>query len=296
MSSNHPPHPEGAPASSAGKRKPRSIIFTAFLAFLILFFFVVFVSLGTWQVQRRAWKLDLIERVENRIHAPAVEAPPVERWASVSPESDEYRNVKLRGRLLNDKEAQVRASSVLGSGYWVLTPLQTVDGSLVFVNRGFVPPPYRDPAKRPEPAPEGWVEVQGLMRMPEPGGSVVSDNNPAADRWYSRDIAAIAQARELDAARVAPYFIDLTSAPAVLPSADAQAEAPPAWQPPPAHADELAITRWMATQPKAMPMPGLTVVSFTNNHLSYLLTWYGLALLVAFAGWLVWRDFRRRRT
>lgn len=291
-----PPRPElDDDVLPALPRAPRSPIVTILLAVLILVFFTLFVSLGTWQVQRRAWKLDLIERVESRIHAPAVPAPPPERWAGVTAARDEYQPVRLRGRLLYDHEALVQAVSVLGAGFWVLTPLETADGSLVFVNRGFVPPERRDPARREEQRPEGWVEVTGLVRMPEPRGGFLRENDPAADRWYSRDVAAIAAARGLEAGRIAPYFIDLTSAPEALPAADAPAPEPPAWQPPPAQADEVAVHRWMATRRPGFPVSGLTVVSFSNSHLVYALTWYGLALLMAASGWLLYRDWRRRR-
>ena len=42
--------------------------------------------------------------------------------------------------------------------------------------------------------------------MTEPGGGFLRRNDPAAGRWHSRDVRAIAAARGLD--EVAPYFID----------------------------------------------------------------------------------------
>ncbi|RUV24416.1 SURF1 family protein, partial [Mesorhizobium sp. M1A.T.Ca.IN.004.03.1.1] len=56
----------------------------------------------------------------------------------------------------------------------------------------------------------GLIEITGLMRMTEPKGSLLQSNDVAADRWYSRDVAAIAQKRGLGA--VAPYFIDADAA------------------------------------------------------------------------------------
>ncbi len=263
-------------------------------------FLLLFVSLGTWQLKRLAWKQDLIARVDARIHAPPVPAPAPEQWAAVHAAQDEYRHVRLRGRLLHDREALVQAASVLGSGHWVLTPLETADGAIVMVNLGFVPPDRRRPearatAARPAAAPEGWVEVVGLVRMPEPGGAFLRNNDPAADRWYSRDVQAIARARGLDAGRVAPYFIDLTHAPEVLSAPTAPWAEVPRWQPPPATAGEIAVMQWASRQVQQFPMPGLTVVAFNNNHLMYAITWYGLALLVLFAAAMLWRDGRRPR-
>ena len=228
--------------------------------------FSLFVALGTWQVERRGWKLALIDRVEQRVHAPATDAPEPDRWPRVNAADDEYRHVRLAGTFLHERETLVQASTVLGAGHWVLTPLQTAQGSVVLVNRGFVPPERRDRAARAGNAPAGEVEITGLLRMTEPGGGFLRRNDPAADRWFSRDVQAIAAARGL--AEVAPFFID-EDAPA------------------PQSMNAAAEPRW--------PAAGLTVIAFHNNHLVYALTWYALALMVAGAAWLVVRTERRQR-
>jgi surfeit locus 1 family protein len=38
-------------------------------------FFVIFMGLGIWQVERLQWKLDLIERVDARVHAERSQRP-----------------------------------------------------------------------------------------------------------------------------------------------------------------------------------------------------------------------------
>ena len=81
--------------------------------------------------------------------------------------------------------------------------------------------------------------------MTEPKGAFLRSNNPAEDRWYSRDVAAIAKARGLSS--VAPYFIDADASP----------------------------------NPGGLPVGGLTVISFPNTHLIYAITWFALAGLVA---------------
>ncbi|MBX4906722.1 MULTISPECIES: SURF1 family protein [Rhizobium] len=201
-------------------------------------------GLGTWQVQRLGWKRDLIARVDQRVHDAAVPAPARADWGKVNAGSDEYRRVTVEGMLANGKETLVYASTVLGPGYWVMTPLMLADGTAILVNRGFVPTDRRDPASRRDGQISGLIEITGLMRMTEPKGSLLQSNDVAADRWYSRDVAAIAQKRGLGA--VAPYFID----------ADA------------------------AANPGGLPVGGLTVIRFPNNHLVYAITWYGLAVMV----------------
>ena len=222
--------------------------------------FALFMALGTWQLERRAWKLDLMERVQSRVHQAPVPAPGPAQWGQVSAARDEYRPVRLTGTFLHDRETQVQALTELGAGYWVLTPLRTTEGFIVLVNRGFVPADKRDPARRAAGNPPGEVTVTGLLRVNEPGGTLLRHNDPSMDLWYSRDVAAIAAARQLDT--VAPYFIDAAAAPAGAANPDA-------------------------------PVGGLTVLVFNNNYLAYALTWFALALMAAVAAFLVLRSGQR---
>ncbi|MGO4714830.1 SURF1 family protein [Bradyrhizobium sp. 2TAF24] len=215
-------------------------------------------ALGVWQVERRAWKLDLIDTVEQRIHAAPVTAPGPAAWPAITPASAAYRRVTVRGHYLNDRETRVQAVTDLGPGFWVVTPLITDAGFTVLVNRGFVPTERRDPATRQNGDIAGQTAVTGLLRLTEPKGAFLRANDAATDRWYSRDVAAIAAARGLGT--VSPYFID----------ADA------------------------ADLPGGAPRGGLTVVAFPNNHLVYALTWFALAAMLAGLSAFVTRDEWRR--
>jgi surfeit locus 1 family protein len=223
----------------------RSTASLAVLLALALLAFAGFMTLGVWQVRRLAWKEDLIARVDARIHANAQAAPGRRQWSSITREADEYRRVFVQGRFDFAHEALVHASTALGSGYWVITPLRTDAGDWLLVNRGFIPPELRDNV----PHGDANVSTVGLLRMTEPKGSFLQHNDPSQGRWYSRDVAAIAANDHL--ASAAPYFIDQQSA---------------------TRADE-----------QAWPRPGLTVVQFPNNHLVYALTWFALAAGVAAA-------------
>nr|WP_255581597.1 SURF1 family protein [Cupriavidus sp. AU9028] len=260
------------------------------LAVIAALAFAGFFALGTWQVERRAWKLDLIERVEARIHAAPVPAPGPARWPLVTAAADEYRRVAVTGTFLHDKETLVQATTDLGGGFWVLTPLRRNDGTVVLVNRGFVPPDFRERSTRADNEPAGETAVVGLLRMPEPGGAFLRQNDPAAGRWYSRDVQAIAAAHGLGT--VAPYFIDADAAPGTagagaVVSEDGGRRTPAAGALPSAVPANGTTGSW--------PQGGLTVVRFNNNHLVYALTWYGLALMVAAAAWYVGREESRRR-
>lgn len=159
-------------------------------------------SLGIWQLERLAWKRDLIAKVEDRVHARPAPAP-----AAASRE-DEYRRITTSGRFVHDRTTFVQASTERGAGYWVMTPLQTEQGFAVLVNRGFVPPDKRSAFYKPTDI----VRVTGLLRITEPGGGFLRSNDPKADRWYSRDVTAISAARGLRPP-VANYFIDAEATP-----------------------------------------------------------------------------------
>ena len=117
--------------------------------------------------------------------------------------------------------------------------------------------------------------VTGLLRLSEPGGAFLRRNDALANRWYSRDVPAIASARGLT--RVAPFFVDAGAGAAMLPNTPAAAN--------PAN----------PANPAKQPVGGLTVIHFNNNHLVYALTWYALAGMVAAACiWLV-REERGQR-
>jgi len=252
----------------------------------------LFVSLGTWQVKRRAWKLDLIARVEQRVHAPAVPAPGPAQWPNVTAAADEYRHVTATGTFLDSSQTLVQAVTDLGAGYWVLTPLRQADGSVVLINRGFVPADDRGRVRSGASPP---ASVTGLLRVTEPGGAFLRHNNPAANQWYSRDVQAIAAARGLS--QVAPYFIDAEAnrtdgniAPPASPPIGAEASAhngnAPTAAETPVHdgnAPTAAGPGSAGTGDTVAPTPGLTVIHFHNSHLVYAITWYTLALMTAIA-------------
>ena len=209
---------------------------------------LVFAALGTWQVQRLFWKLDLISRVDARVHAGPVPSPAQGEWHGISAEKDEYRHVTAIGTFEHGKSVLVQAVTERGAGYWLLTPLRLSDSSVVLVNRGFLPAAESNSAARTESEiAAGPVAVTGLLRISEPGGAFLRSNDPANDRWYSRDVDAIARSKGF--APAAPYFIDADATP----------------------------------NPGGLPIGGLTVVQFRNSHLVYAATWYALAIMTAAA-------------
>ncbi|KAG1252070.1 hypothetical protein G6F65_018077 [Rhizopus arrhizus] len=243
-------------------RNPRSKTTLVILGVVAAALFAGLCALGTWQVHRLAWKRDLIAQVDQRAHAATTPAPGKRDWRSLSFNNAEYRHVAASGTYQYDRQTLVQAATELGSGYWVMTPLQLPDGGTVLVNRGFVLPEWRkNQAAATQPPAEG--SVTGLLRMGEPGSGFLRNNDPAANLWYSRDLPAIAAARGLT--DVAPYFID----------ADA-ASSP-------------------GRDPAKAPVGGLRVLSFPNTHLVYAITWYALALMIIVGVGIFVREERRAR-
>lgn len=176
-------------------RSARSLVLPGVLALLA---FVGLVALGTWQVQRRAWKLDLIAQVDARLKAAPVPAPGPAAWPQIG-KDDAYTRVRASGVWLKDRDTLTQAVTARGSGWWVMTPLRMPGGATILVNRGFV-------ASRTHAHADGPAVVTGLLRVTEPGGGFLRSNDPATNAWYSRDVRAIAAHHRLD--MVAPYFID----------------------------------------------------------------------------------------
>lgn len=199
------------------------------------------------------WKQELIARVNQRAHAAPVAVPSPAEWPSLTADNAEYRHVQVSGTLLLDRSTLVQASTQLGPGFWVMTPLQTSSGDIILVNRGYIADRKADTGSGTAPA-----TVTGLLRMSQADGDLLRKNDPAGQRWYSRDVQAIAAARGLG--QVAPFFIDADASPA-----------PQAGQ----------------------PVGGLTMIAFRDNHLVYALTWYALALMIIGRTWQITRKTRR---
>ena len=232
----------------SGGRLWRVLVVTVFLLL-----FADFMGLGIWQVQRLGWKLALIERVETRVHAAPVDAPAPD--VRITRDGYEYLRVKARGHFRYDAQVPVKAVTELGGGWWVLTPLETDQGFTVLVNRGFIPPEMK--AALPKGPETG--EVVGLLRLTEPKGGFLRENDPAGGNWFSRDVSAIATAKGLTAA---PYFIDAQTI--------------------------------EGTDPASYPRAGMTVIKFANSHLVYALTWFGLAAGSLVGMVLILRERRRK--
>jgi surfeit locus 1 family protein len=224
----------------------------------------ILAGLGLWQLDRKVWKENLIAAMTERLaHTPA-DLPPRDRWGRLLPEREEFARVGFPAEFLDGQEALVYSAGsalrpdVQGPGYWVFSPARLAGGSLIIVNRGFVPLDRKDAASRTQGVPHGSVDIVGIVRWPETRGLFTPADEPQNSVWYLRDIAAIAAAKKWAVA--APFYIDME-------------------QPVP---------------PGGLPKPGKLQINLPDNHLQYAVTWFGLALALA-GVYLVWLTRRFRR-
>lgn len=203
----------------------------------------VLCALGWWQVQRLEWKLDLIAAVEARTN----DAPqPLVQVLDMTPSSDwEYTPVAVEGTFDTANELHVFGQNLDGQiGWFLFTPLMHTGHGPVIVNRGFVPQDLKDPALRNDDEVPGEVVVIGLLRNSSRGNAFTPAANIDGNEWYARDVPEMAAALGLSG--VPPVYIDVTE---TIPARTGE---------------------W--------PQMGQTRLAFTNNHLGYALTWFGLAL------------------
>jgi cytochrome oxidase assembly protein ShyY1 len=216
----------------------------------------VFVGLGTWQLDRRAWKEALIATLTERTSATPVDLAASPDWSALTQADDEFRRVRLKAEFLPGREAVVYTSGsalrpdMKAPGYFVFAPARASAGPVVVVNRGFTPD-RRWPTDQ-DAKPSGLIDMVGALRWPEPEGWFVRAYDTGADIWFVRD--HLGMAVQNGWGRVAPFYIELES-------------------PPP---------------PAGLPRPGPITVKLRNEHLQYAITWYALAVVVVvmFAFWL----------
>lgn len=216
--------------------------------------FAVLIGLGTWQLERLAWKAEIIAFREARLAAPAIPLP-ADLAEDGLAEADlaenrealaalENRRVRVAGVLLHEREIYLAASRRGSVGFDVITPLRRADGTVVLVDRGWTPAAERDPARRPQGQVEGQVAVAGVVRLTGGRGWFTPDNDPARNYWFWLDLPAMTRFAGVDA--------------------------PP-----------LVVVAGPAPNPGGLPIGKEARVELRNDHLQYAITWYALALALA---------------
>ncbi|HXR85844.1 MAG TPA: SURF1 family protein [Stellaceae bacterium] len=216
--------------------KRRSLLWPSLWSALGL---LLLLGLGTWQVQRLHWKEGLIAERNAALGVAPVPLPKTLDDARAL----EFHPVRATGEYLNDHELYFDAQSLSGAaGFHIITPFRLGDGTIILIDRGFVPTDRKTAATRERGEIAGPTTVAGLLRVPEPPGWFTPANEPQKNSWFSIDLAAMAQAAGVGSAL--PFYID---------------------------ADKTPV-------PGGWPQGGQTITDLPNNHLQYAMTWYALAV------------------
>ena len=207
---------------------------------------VLSLSLGIWQMERREWKLDILDRLTANQAAAALTLDELLRG---NPLRHEYGRVKVAGTFMHDKEFHLAARSLKNKvGMQVVTPLKTDDGRIVLFDRGWIPSEKKEPAQRAEGQVAGRVELTGIVRRSQIKGRFVPDNAPDKNVWFQVDVPLM---RQLAGAAPDPgldtFFLEADATP----------------------------------NPGGVPVGGQTRLDIPNDHLQYAITWFLIALALA---------------
>ena len=220
--------------------------------------FAILIALGVWQLERKAWKENLIATLAELESAPPSALPP--RGAMAKPRHQPPTNFAASrcapsscpaARPACIAPAAALREDVKGTGYFAFSPARLPDGSTVVVNRGYVDNPNPDESLKPLALPGAAIDIVGALRWPEQPGWFVTPFSERQDLWFARDHRAMAA--RYGWGEVAPFYVEMES---------------PAPQ-------------------GGVPRPGQLTVKLRNDHLGYALTWFGLAavLLGVFGFW-----------
>ena len=213
----------------------------------------VLLSLGTWQLERKAWKEGLIATLQARLSATPQPLPAASSWLSLARADHEFTRVRLNATFLpgdTQREARVYTSGsalrddIKSPGYFVFAPARLPDGTTVVINRGYVANPHPTAATPPMPLPPGPIDVIGVMRWPERPDIFNAAYNATDDLWFVRN--SVSMATRSGWGEVAPFYIDM----------------------------ELPVPSG------GVPLPASLRPNLPNQHLQYAVTWYGLALVL----------------
>ncbi|KAI0697562.1 SURF1-domain-containing protein [Cytidiella melzeri] len=205
-------------------------------------------ALGTWQVERLKWKINLIDELHEKLSREPIPLPQRINLSAI-PEFT-YRKVLLRGRW-DHAHAMLLGPRVHDGtkGYHVIEPLIRADGTTLLVDRGFISQEQVEGHNYLKDDRE--VEVLGMLRTGHQRNNFTPDNKPEEGMWYWADIDAMAAHAGGEHAGVQPVYIEEIFE---------------------GHAGEVANR-----VARGIPFGRPPTVDVRNSHASYVVTWYSLS-------------------
>ena len=212
--------------------------------FSVIIFAILF-SFGTWQVKRLFWKEALIER-----YTIQSQSNPIKNPSKLDSSINEFKSVEFTGSFLHKNEIYITGKTYEGNaGFHVITPFELNNNKIILINRGWVSEGYRNPEKRKFSLVEGQILIKGIIRYPQKKGYFVPENDGKNGFWFTIKPNEIINFLNLTSNKVINnYYIDALR-----------------------QGEKLTLPIGVTGKPK-----------LRNQHLSYAVTWYGLALSLLF--------------
>lgn len=142
----------------------------------------ILIALGSWQMQRLAWKQAILAQISARLADTPVALPVVP-----DPTVDKYLPVRVAGRFTGTGIDVLASLRGVGAGYRVIAAFQTDDGRRIMIDRGFLPEDQRD---RPRKA--TVASILGTLHWPDETDSFTPPPDTARAIWFARDVSAMA--------------------------------------------------------------------------------------------------------
>ena len=143
----------------------------------------VLISLGLWQVERLAWKEEILADIDARLMSPPV---PFSIFATEA--ADEYSRVVLSGNPTGEELHVLVSGTEAGTGYRVISRFETEVGA-VLVDQGLL----AIDNKR-APAMTGPMTITGTLLWPDDQNSSTPEPDLAANIWFARNVEAMSEA------------------------------------------------------------------------------------------------------
>ena len=140
----------------------------------VIFFILVFIALGSWQIIRLDWKNNLILEIENSLKNPPVELTDINE--------ENYLKIKTSGSIDLDKQIYLYSLNDKGTpGFEVINPI-LINNNDYLINRGWIPFEKKnseDISIFDENDIIGTLKLQGRKNIFKP------DNDLEENYWFS---------------------------------------------------------------------------------------------------------------
>ena len=282
-----------AKAENQGKARVfRGVLLSLMIAMPVISFF-----LGCWQVKRLRWKVDLIKRAEHMLAEPPLEELPPVLDPSVIKDF-EFRRFKVRGHFDYEQEMflgpRIRNGEV---GYLVVTPFNRASGGKpILVERGWIQKDLVIPERRSKgylshlALPQGEITIEGMLRVMPKRSGLQYEHEEGSRLFHVPDVEAMA-AQSGTLPIYAQMMYSLKDQPDWVGPEATSGTPKTGWfffskKAPSQEVDHLpssdidSTLEWQEFEfyNEGVPIAAIPKVTFTNNHLQYLVTWFGVSL------------------